>query len=41
LCSPYFKKVNLKISDKLLLKIFMHFPKSTKFIVDKLRNILQ
>ena len=41
LCAPYFKKVNLKISDKLLLKFFMHFPKSTKFIVDKLRNILQ
>ena len=41
LCSPYFKKVNLKISDKLLLKFFMHFPKSTKFFVDKIRALLK
>lgn len=41
LCSPYFKKVNLKISDKLLLKFFMHFPKFSKFLVDKIRNLLQ
>ncbi len=41
LCSPYFKKVNLKISDKLLLKFFMRLPKPTKFFVDKIRALLK